>query len=228
MTVCFTLDSVVEPVEERRKYQRVTLVRPLAARIGSARVFLLDASLSGIRIAHQGNIPAEGSTCSVVFDWDGIPVSLGCRITRSALHKVARGAGEKSVYHAGMEIIRAGDAAIRTLREMIAGLVARALDEQKANARGIPAVAALSFQTGKGDLFLRYELVSGAWRHSETARPEQPKHGFTISAEESREHIAMLCETFVAADADSRTLIKLMAELSISKAEGIPTRRYSP
>lgn len=206
----------------------MTLVRPLATRIGSARVFLINASLSGIRIAHQGNIPAEGSTCGIVFEWEAIPVALECRITRSALHKAARGAGEKSVYHAGMEIVRAGEAAMSTLREMIAGLVARALDEQKANARGIPAVAALSFQTGKGTLFLRYELVSGAWRHSETTQPEQPMNGFTISAEEGREHIAMLCETFATADADGRKLIKLMAELSISKAEGIPTRRYNP
>ncbi len=227
MTVCSTLEPV-HPVEERRKYQRVTLVRPLVARIGSARAFLIDASLSGIRIAHQGNIPAEGSMCGIVFEWEAIPVALECRITRNTLQKLARSAREKSVYHAGMEIVGGGEAAMKTLREMIAGLVARALDEQKANARGIPAIAALTFQTGKGTEFLRYELINGAWRHSETKRPEQPMNGFTISADEGQEHIAMLCETFATADAGGRKLIKLMAELSISKAEGIPTRRYSP
>jgi hypothetical protein len=38
----------------------------------------------------------------------------------------------------------------------------------------------------------------------------------------------LLCETYLASDAEGRKLIKLMAELSISKAEGVPTRRYSP
>jgi len=219
---------VVHPVKPRRKYQRVTLVRPLVARIGATRVFVIDASLHGVRIAHQGNIPAEWSKCTIVFEWEGIPISLECRVTRSTLQKLAREAGEKSVYHAGLEIIRADKEAMTTLREMIASVVARALDEQKANARGIPAVAAQTFQTGKGILFLRCELVGGKWRQSETTRPEQPMDGFTISAEETRDQIAMLCETFAKADSDGRKLIQLMAELSISKTEGIPTRRYIP
>jgi hypothetical protein len=53
-------------------------------------------------------------------------------------------------------------------------------------------------------------------------------NGFTISAEEDPEHIAILCETYLSTDAEGRKLIKIMSELSISKAEGIPTRRYSP
>jgi hypothetical protein len=53
-------------------------------------------------------------------------------------------------------------------------------------------------------------------------------NGFTISADEPAEHVALLCETYESSDAESRKLIKVMAELSISKAEGIPTRRYSP
>ena len=216
------------PNEERRKYQRVTLVRPLVARVGAARVFVLDASLSGLSVAHQGNIPAEGSKCVITFEWDSIPVAMECEITRNTLQKMARNAQEKSVYHASMEIVRASDEAMKTLRDLITSVVARALDEQKANARGIPAVAAQTFQTGKGTQFLRYELLNGAWRRTETTRPDQPMNGFTISAEEEQSHIDLLCETYVSSDAASRKLIKLMAELSISKAEGIPTRRYSP
>lgn len=203
-------------------------MRPLVARIGAARVFLLEASLSGIRVAHQGNIPAEGSICTILFEWESIPVALECRITRNTLQKLARNANEKSVYHVGLEIVRASDEAMKTLRDMITAIVARALDEQKANARGIPPVAAQTFQTGKGTNFLRFEYVNGAWRRTETTRPDQPMNGFTISAEEDADHIAILCETYLSSDADGRKLIKIMSELSISKAEGIPTRRYSP
>ena len=82
--------------------------------------------------------------------------------------------------------------------------------------------------TGKGTQFLRLELLNGTWRRTETTRPDQPMNGFTISADEALPHIAMLCDTYLSSDAEGRKLIKLMSELSISKAEGIPTRRYSP
>jgi hypothetical protein len=206
----------------------VRLVRPLVGRVGTARVFLIEASLSGVLVAHQGNIPPEGATAVVMFEWDGIPVALECQIVRNTLQKMARNANEKNVYHAAMEIIRASGEAMKTLRDMITSVVARALDEQKANARGIPAVAAQTFQTGKGSQFLRLELLNGLWRRTETTRPDQPMNGFTISAEEPPDHIALLCDTYAAANNENRKLIKLMAELSISKAEGIPTRRYSP
>lgn len=219
---------MVPPVKQRRKFQRVALVRPLVARIGATRVYLIDASLHGVRVAHQGNIPAEWSKCTITFEWEGTSIALECRVTRSTLQKLARETTEKSVYHAGLEIVRAEKGAMTALRDMIATIVARALDEQKANARGIPAIAAQTFQTGKGTLFLRCELFEGKWRQSETTRPEQPMDGFTISAEETRDQVAMLCETFLKADIDGRRLIQLMAELSISKAEGIPTRRYVP
>ena len=204
------------------------LVRPLVSRVGTVRVFLLEVSLSGVLVAHQGNIPPEGATAVVMFEWDSMPVALECQIVRNTLQKMARNANEKSVYHAAMEITRASSEAMKTLRDMITSIVARALDEQKANARGIPAVAAQTFQTGKGSQFLRLELLNGIWRRTETTRPDQPMNGFTISAEEPPDHITLLCDTYAAATNENRKLIKLMAELSISKAEGIPTRRYSP
>ena len=203
-------------------------MRPHAARVGVARVFILDISLDGARIAHQGTLPSPGQACVLAFDWEGHPVELRCEVTRNTLERLAKSATEKSVYHAGLHILGADHQSRVTLRAMIAALVARALDEQKANARGIPAEAAQCFQTGKGTEFLRFELVNGAWRRTATNRPEQPVHGFTISAEEDRGHIEMLCQTFQNSDEPGRKLIKQMAELSISQAEGIPTRRYEP
>jgi hypothetical protein len=203
-------------------------VRPVVARVGTIRVFLLEVSLSGILVAHQGNMPREGATGVVMFEWESIAVALECRVARNTLEKMARNANEKSVYHAAMEIIRASDEAMKTLRDMITAVVARSLDEQKANARGIPAAAAQTFQTGKGSQFLRLELLNGAWRRTETTRPDQPMNGFTISADEPPEHVKLLCDTYASADHENRKLIKVMAELSISKAEGIPTRRYTP
>ena len=216
------------PAEERRRYQRASLVRPQPARVGVARVYILDISLNGARIAHQGTLPPPGRECALAFEWEGHPIELRCEVTRNVLDRLAKSAAEKSVYHAGLSIVDADRQSREELRTMIAGLVARALDEQKANARGVPAEAAQCFQTGKGTDYLRCELVGGTWRRTETNRAEQPQDGFTVSVEESREHVEMLCDTFVNADDDGRQLIRMMAELSISKAEGVPTRRYMP
>jgi len=206
----------------------VTLVRAVSGRIGTSRVYIVDASLNGLRIAHQGTLPPIGQECVLTFEWEGHPLELQCRVTRSTLHKLAKDKNDKSIYHAGLSIEEARGDSFNALRRMVSDVVARALDEQKANARGIPAQAAQIFQTGKGSEFLRFEMVNGAWRRTTTTRPDQPANGFTISAAEDREHVEMLCQTFESADSEGRRLIRLLAELSISKVEGIPTRRYTP
>jgi len=220
--------AVTLPPKERRKVSRVKLARPLAARIAAARVYILDASVEGLSVAHQGGVPAVGQACRIAFDWEGQRIELDCAVMSNALFKLAKDAGEKSTHHAGMKITSAVGESGAALRQMIADIVARALDEQKANARGIPASAAQIFQTGKGTDFLRCELIDGTWRRTSTGRPEQPTNGFTISADESPEEIDMLCETFGIADPAGKKLIQIMAEMSISKAEGVPTRRYNP
>ena len=207
---------------------RVKLPRALAARVGTARVFLVDASVEGIRIAHQGALPPAGQRCHLSLEWEGHPIELDCEVIHNSLFRLAKNAGEKSVYHAGLRIANAIGESRAVLRQLVADCVARALDEQKANARGLPAKAAQSFQTGKGNDFIRCELVDGAWRRTSTNRPDQPANGFTISAEEEREQVEMLCETFEIADAAGRKLIQMLAEMSISKSEGVPTRRYTP
>src|ERR1051326_3765321 len=169
--------------------------RPLLGRLGGARVYVLDASLIGLRVAHQGTVPPAGSPCRIDFEWEGRLIELECEVRRNALHKLAKAPGEKSIYHAGLSITAAIGDSDSGLRLMIAAIVARALDEQKANARGVPAEAAQCFQTGKGTDYVRCELVGGAWRRTETNRADQPQNGFTISAAESRDHIEMLCET---------------------------------
>jgi hypothetical protein len=206
----------------------VKLPQPLGGRLGPARVFLVDASVEGLRIAHQGTVPAVGQTCRVSFEWQGHPIELDCQVVHNSLFKLAKSAGEKSIYHAGLRIANAIGESRTTLRQLVADCVARALDEQKANARGLPAAAAQTFQTGKGNDFVRCELVEGVWRRTTTNRPDQPANGFTVSADEEREQIEMLCQTFQNADAASRKLIQTMAEMSISKNEGVPTRRYNP
>ena len=217
-----------QPSQERRKVSRVKLSQPLGGRAGNSKVFLVDASVEGIRVAHQGSLPKVLESCQIAFDWHGHTINLECMVVHNSLFRLAKADGEKSIYHAGLKITNASDESRKLLKQLIAEVVARALDEQKANARGVPATAAQSFQTGKGNDFIRCELVDGAWRKTATSRPDQPQNGFTISAEEGRDQIEMLCQSFETADAAGRKLIKTLAEMSISKSEGVPTRRYTP
>jgi hypothetical protein len=163
-----------------------------------------------------------------VIEWQGREVELVCTIARSTLWRLAKTMGGVSIYHLGVRIVgEAGDSR-RALRELIADRIIRALDEQKANARGIPPLAAYMYQPGKGELYRRCEFIDGAWRKTETIRAEQPPNGFTISAEVEPLHVDMLCRTWESTTAEGQRLTQLLAELSISRIEGVPTRRYEP
>jgi hypothetical protein len=212
---------------ERRRFGRIRLDLPLRARFGDSRVRVIELSISGFLIAHEGRV-APGDTRSLHMEWEGYRLDLGCSVVRSTLYRLAKSASESSIYHSGLRIVETSREGFEHLREMIAERVIRALEEQKANARGIPPLAAYMYQPEKGDLYRRCELIDGVWRKSETTHPDQPRNGFTVSAEVSPEHIQILCETWTRTTAEGRRLTQMLAELSISKAEGIPTRRYVP
>jgi hypothetical protein len=215
-------------VDERRQFGRVTPVQRIRGTVGSVVVVVIDVSLAGVRVAHQEPLPPVGGTSVLKFEWEGRRFSGPCEVRRTRTEKPARSEFEKPLYHSGLFLPVEGENE-RVLREIVASAVSRALDEQKANANGIPAIAAQSFQTGKGDDFVRYELKGGTWTQTPTRDPKQPHgEGFTISASESPGKASMLCRAYESGDADGRRLIRTFASLSISKVEGVPTRRYTP
>ena len=224
------LVAVGFPAEERRRYQRANLVRPHPGRVGVARVYLIDVSLNGVRIAHQGTLPPPGQPCVLAFEWEGQPIELRCEVTRNVLDRLAKSAAEKSIYHAGLSILSADRQSQEGLRVMIGTLVARALDEQKANARGIPAVAPQAHQRSQPVHYRRHELIAGKWRETDTTDPAQPANGFTVAASHSPEEVTMLRSAYETADKASggHELIRRMAKLSITTVEGVPSRRFMP
>lgn len=200
---------------------------PLSARFGSTRVKVLEMSVVGFLLAHEGRLHAP-DTRTLSLQWQGAEIGVECHVVRSALWRLAKAMGEQSVYRSGVRIIDSSRESFNALRELIAERIVRALEEQKANARGIPPLAAYMYQPGKGDLLRRCEYIDGAWRKTETIRAEQPANGFTVSAEVDPHHLEMLCRTWESTTAEGRRLTQLLAELSISSVEGVPTRRYVP
>ncbi len=213
--------------EERRRYGRVKLDQPLDATFGEGRVAVYELSVLGFLIAHERRY-APGETAHLAMEWNNQRIDLVCRLIRSTLWRLAKSLGERSIYHSGLHIVETIGDSYDRLREMIAERVIRAIDEQKANARGIPPLAAYMYQPGKGDLYRRCEFVAGEWRKTETIRPTQPANGFTVSADVDPQHVELLCRTWEMTTPEGRRLTQMLAELSISKAEGIPTRRYVP
>lgn len=219
--------GVMRSKSERRRYGRIKLDEPLRARYGEMDVRVIEVSVSGFLIAHEGRL-ASGQTRPLVIDAIDGAIALEGAVVRSTLYRLSKALGEKSLYHTGLRVVSfSGDSFVR-LRALIGERIVRALEEQKANARGIPPLFAYMYQPEKGELYRRCEYVDGGWRKSETIRPLQPASGFTISADVDPEHVEMLCETWEQTTAEGRRLTQLLAELSISKAEGVPTRRYIP
>jgi len=218
---------VVIRARERRRYGRIRLDEPLSGQFGASRVRVFELSVTGFLVAHEARY-APGEVDHLVVEWNGTRLDLVCRLIRSTLWRLAKSIGEKSVYHSGLQIVEAIGDSYEKLRELIAERIIRALEEQQANARGIPPLAAYMYQPGKGDLYRRCELIEGEWHKRETAHPEQPQEGFTISADVDPEHIEMLCRTWEMTSPEGRRLTQMLAALSISKREGIPTRRFVP
>lgn len=214
---------------ERRGVQRIRLPQPLRATIDGTRAFIVDVSLRGLRVMHQDEIGQVTTSCLVRAEWDGRPLELHCSIVRTALVRSADKAGARAIYHSGLTITRAAGVSAFTLRRMIEHHVELALDEQKANARGIPPMAARSAPARTSTALVRHEYRLGRWREVTTASAEQPNDGFTISAQTTPAEVEMLRRAYEhATTPNDLAVIRRLAAMSISAAEVVQARRYTP
>lgn len=213
--------------QDRRRYGRVHLTPPLPGSVDTTRVSIVEVSLVGARMVQEGRITGSG-VHRLRFEWDLRSIDYSCEVVRTTVVRLARNANETTLYETGVRLTTPRDDSATALREHISSHVVHAINEQIANARGIPPLAAYSYQTGKGGRYRRCEYSNGVWRRFDTTVPDQPDSGFTISAEVDPYFIEMLCRTYGACDETGRELTKVFAQLSVDKNEGIPTRRYVP
>lgn len=213
--------------EDRRRFGRIHFDAPLPARLGDARVSILDLALNGARVASDARFTPAASV-ELKFEVDDGSVGAMCRVIRCTLSQFAKSPGEKSIYQTGLNIVETLGDSDRIIRQTIAVHVIRALEQQKANARGIPPIESIVTGDHTPNRFRRCELLDGKWRRTETTNSEQPAEGFTVAADIAARYVELLCETYQRSDAEGRRLTKTLAQLSITKGEGLPTRRYFP
>lgn len=233
-----------------RRVERVRFDQPLVGRLGTMPVAVTDVSLLGARLEHATQT-ISGSEAQLTFTWEGETVVVDIKITRSKLERSTPGAGGLSVFHSGVQFVRAHGTSAETLQNLVAAHILRALDAQKANARGVATEAGtgmpsttiagsrtqvldslgLSRQTVRQPMrssgFCCFRLEGPEWRRIKTMNSDQPPDGFTVSLDEDQEHIAMLCETYRKANPDGRGLIRLFAQLSITEG-GAARGLYEP
>lgn len=212
---------------ERRQYGRITFEQPLQGWVGETPVEVLEASVTGFRVIHGARFP-PGEARQIRIQGGAREMRFSCQVIRSMLFQLAQNAGEKSVYQSGIRIEAALGDSETVLRDLIADHVIRALEEQKANWRGIPPALDYKYQVGKSDRFRRCEWIEGRWRRSDSVTSEQPHTGFTVSADLHPSQVDLLCKTFEGSNDEGRRLTRILAELSIKKTEGTPIRKYEP
>ena len=107
-----TSASAMSTHDDRRRYPRIRMPHPLRGAVGTARIYVLDASLGGIRVAHQAALPPPGGLCRVEVPTDLGPIRLDCEVVRTVT--------ERALYHTGMQIVAADHQSAERLRTICA------------------------------------------------------------------------------------------------------------
>ncbi|HUP47210.1 MAG TPA: hypothetical protein VNA04_00320 [Thermoanaerobaculia bacterium] len=208
-------------VDDRRSFQRLKLAKPILAAMDGRSALILDIGISGAFIEHGGRA-MPGLRTRLSFRWQGAEVAFDSEVTRSAV--VREGGEEGIVSQSGVTFLGGHGDAEERLQQMMGTFVGHVLAAQRANAsaesleRGAILGQIGQARRGRASGLVRYRWNGKAWSHAPTQSRQQPSDGFTVAAYEDEDELAVLCETYQAADEEGRRLIRLVAELSVRSA----------
>jgi hypothetical protein len=208
--------------DDRREFQRLKLSKPILASMGASNALILDIGIAGAFLEHFGTAEA-GQSFPLTFRWQGEDVTFECEVVRSTVARLSGGDGKSIASHTGVRFVNpVGDARAR-LQDLITTFVGRILVAQKANAAGENAESAgatILARLGEARRmrsrgFVTYHFDGTAWWSVPSTTSEQPSDGFTVGDFEDPEELETLCRTYEEADEEGRSLIRLVAELSV-------------
>lgn len=232
---------MMRKVPNRRRAERVRLAKPLIARLGTIGVVLIDISPFGARIEHYSRFD-RGAERILRIQWGAEAGTIRCQIVSCKVHRFAPGDDGLTVYQSGL-VFTEDDSASELVKKLISAHLAGTLVEQVANARGFapPNVENMPIFRGgvltntDGDVqaassdkhllpekklvhevgYICFALVKGRWTRKWTLDPEQPREGFTVSANEPLHQIDLLAEQYMNSRIDEREFIRTLARLSV-------------
>ena len=191
--------------DERRQFQRLSLPEPVDGWFGDFAVRLVNISASGALCEADDPIPLAARAL-LRFYWRDAEVEVLAETARSQDGQTALSFVEES------DVVRAliADSALEILRAQ----EANAAGNRAANIVGDETLTAASARAHPGT-FVTWVLRDDGWKAYRSLLPDQPSNGFTVSAGEPDEEIALLCRTYESGDVHARNLTRLLAELSV-------------
>jgi len=210
---------------DRREFQRLKLAKPILATMDSANALILDIGMAGAFLEHYGTTES-GRELELTFRWQGQDVTFTCEVVRTTVVRQTAGDGKSTLSHTGVHFTKPVGEAGALLQDLIATFVGRILAAQRANAAGeenhatsaaiLASLGAARRKRTHG--YLSFRLRDSMWWRVPTESPVQPQDGFTVAAWEDEAELEALCRTYEDADEEGRQLIRLVAELSLSRA----------
>ena len=193
--------------DDRRAYQRLTLLEPLDGWFGDFSVRLVDVSATGAQIEHDEPIPFDAHGL-LRFWWRGEEVELLAKTARVIQpHRMGLHFVEES------EPLRSLLAA--SSADMIRAFEANAAGDRAANVIGDETMTSAWQRPISGFVVWMFEDGLG-WKSRFTRDSDQPPNGFTISAAEPDDQVEMLRKTYESGDEDARKMTRLLAEMSVA------------
>lgn len=191
------------------------LAKPIAARLGSDGVLVLDLGASGALLSGRGQFTA-GAEHTLSFADAGLRVQLRCMVTGVEEHLQTP---DRDLVVRFLERNEALESFISGYREQVR-LAA------EANARGEIAENVIDGDRTLSDLgsamrsnpaFVRCRFDGDKWSRERTPERDQPHDGFTIAAYEPDEQIGLLQQAYEESDDAGRHLLREFAAASLAK-----------
>lgn len=209
---------------DRRRFQRMKLGKPLLAMLDGQSALILDVGMTGAFLEHYGAVMI-GDKFTLSFRWKGDEIKFGCEVRRTNVIRSAEGS-QATVSHSAVAFVQNFGDGPAKLADMMGTFVGRVLAAQKANANADddPAGGSILFQMGdarraRAKGYVAYLFDGKSWMVRRTQLGEQPRNGFTVAAYEDEDDLEALCRTYEVADAEGRNLIRLVAELSVNSVK---------
>lgn len=198
----------LQPVDERRRGERTRVNRDLTARIGRHDAIVINLSMRGARIGHQGFLH-RGSTVRLSFGWYGARFAAAAEILASGIATLGAGENQPALYESRVRFASMTVDAMDVLTSVLRGLAAEELRTWVANLQGDGGPSSAAGVRPLG--FIRCRYIHRRWETKWTRDASQPGDGFTLPAATRRAEVERLCLAWQAMNDESRNLLRVTA-----------------
>ncbi len=201
------------PPAERRTSERLSPAHSIRVTVGRGTGLVVDVSRTGMRVRHSA-AATRGSHLRVTFEWEKERFDATAEVLASRVASL----GNTTLFDTRLRFTGMSDSSRELLDRVLAAMRSQELRRWVSNLQGWSENAPQQEEVDDQGAFLRCRLIGMRWRTTWTRDPTQPDNGFAVPATIKPQELERLCTTFREADADGRSLIRLMAEETVSES----------